>query len=135
LNNAILDIVINPKTGEAFIGTESGIIVLQSDAVEGGKVHNVELKVYPNPVRPDYSGPIAIRGLARDAAVKITDVAGNLVYETRALGGQAIWDGRDYLGRRVQSGIYLVFSSSNPREAGFGKPSTATGKIVVLHDK
>ena len=134
LNNAILDIVINPKTGEAFIGTESGIIVLQSDAVEGGKVHNVELKVYPNPVRPDYSGPIAIRGLARDAAVKITDVAGNLVYETRALGGQAIWDGRDYRGRRVQSGIYLVFSSSNPREAGFGKPSTATGKIVVLHD-
>ena len=134
LNNAILDIVVNPKTGEVFIGTESGIIVLQSDAVEGGKVHNAALKVYPNPVRPDYDGPIAIRGLARDAAVKITDVAGNLVYETRALGGQAIWDGRDYLGRRVQSGIYLVFSSSNPREAGFGKPSTATGKIVVLHN-
>lgn len=133
LNNAILDIVINPKTGEAYIGTESGIIVLQSDAIEGGRVHNADIKVYPNPVRPDYDGPIAIRGLARDAAVKITDVAGNLVYETRALGGQAIWDGRDYKGRRVQSGIYLVFSSSNPREAGFGKPSTATGKIVVLH--
>lgn len=134
-NNAILDIVINPQTGEVYIGTESGIIVVQSDAVEGGKVHNSELKVYPNPVRPDYDGPIAIRGLARDAAVKITDVAGNLVYETRALGGQAIWDGRDYQGHRVQSGIYLVFSSSNPREAGFGKPSTGTGKIVVLHNE
>jgi ligand-binding sensor domain-containing protein len=134
LSNAILDIAINAQTGEVFIGTESGIIVLQSDAVQGGRIHNAELKVYPNPVRPDYDGPIAIRGLARDAAVKITDVAGNLVFETRALGGQAIWDGRDYQGRRVQSGIYLVFSSSNPREAGFGKPSTATGKIVVLHD-
>ena len=135
LNNAILDIAINPKTGEAYIGTESGIIVLQSDAIQGGKVHNVELKVYPNPVRPDYAGPIAIRGLARDAAVKITDVGGNLVFETRALGGQAIWDGRDYNGKRVQSGVYLVFSSSNPREAGFGKPDTATGKIVVLHQE
>lgn len=135
LNNAIIDIVVNPKTGEVYIGTESGIIVLQSDALEGGRVHNAELKIYPNPVRPDYDGPIAIRGLARDAAVKITDVAGNLVYETRALGGQAIWDGRDYQGRRVQSGIYLIFSSSNPREAGFGKPSTATGKLVVLHNE
>lgn len=135
LNNAIIDIVVNPSTGEVYIGTESGIVVLQSDALEGGRVHNAELKIYPNPVRPDYDGPIAIRGLARDAAVKITDVAGNLVYETRALGGQAIWDGRDYQGRRMQSGMYLVFSSSNPREAGFGKPSTATGKIVVLHNE
>jgi len=35
----------------------------------------------------------------------------------------------------VQSGVYLIFSSSNPREAGFGKPDTATGKIVVLHNE
>jgi hypothetical protein len=132
LSNVILDLAIDPKTGEVYIGTESGIIVYQAEALLGERVHNIDIQVYPNPVAPNYEGPIAIRGLARDAVVKITDVSGQLVYETRALGGQAIWDGRDYQGQRVRSGVYLVLSTSNPRDAGFGKPDRGTTKIVVL---
>ena len=72
--------------------------------------------------------------LERDATVKITDVTGKLVFETTALGGQAIWEGRDYNGRRVNSGVYLVFSSSNPRFTGFtGKADAAVAKIMVLN--
>ena len=67
---------------------------------------------YPNPVRPDYNGLIAIKGLVRDANVKITDINGRLVYETTALGGQAVWDGNDYNGQRVATGIYLVFAAN-----------------------
>ncbi|MGK0389384.1 MAG: hypothetical protein ACI94Y_002124, partial [Maribacter sp.] len=109
-NNIINDIVINERTGEVYIGTNSGIITYQGDATVGGVVHDAEVFAFPNPVRPDYKGPIAIRGLPQNANVKITDVSGTLIYETTANGGQAIWDGRDYNGREASSGVYLVFS-------------------------
>lgn len=133
LDNNILDIAIDQETGEVFIGTNAGVISYQSDAVAGDRVHRPDIQVYPNPVRPGYEGPIAIKGLARDAIVKITDINGQLVYETNALGGQAIWDGRDYKGRRANSGVYLVFSSLNPRNAGFNSQADgAVAKIVFI---
>ena len=112
-DNIITDIAIHPKTGEVFIGTEKGLISFRGEAIEGGRNNSADAYAFPNPVRPDYTGPIAIKGLARDADVKITDVSGQLVYETKALGGQAIWDGRDYNGRRASSGVYLVFSTND----------------------
>ncbi|HMQ49713.1 MAG TPA: hypothetical protein PKA00_19680 [Saprospiraceae bacterium] len=133
-DNEIVEIAIDQNSGEVFIGTIKGLLSYQSDAVIGGAVHKSEVAVFPNPVRPEYEGPIAIKGLARDAIVKITDISGKLVFETTALGGQAIWDGRDYNGRKVQSGVYLVFSSSNSRFAGFtGKPDSAVAKILVIN--
>lgn len=132
LNDNIIDIAINDRSGEVFIGTDDGIISYRSDAIGGGRVHNAEVQVFPNPVRPDYRGPIAIQGLARDANVKITDISGRLVFETTAKGGQAIWPGTDYEGRRVASGVYLVFSADNPRTAGFNQPSSAVARIVFI---
>ena len=133
-SNDILEIEVDRESGEVFIGTLEGLISYQSDAVSGGNVHKGNITVYPNPVRENYDGPVAIKGLARDATVKITDISGKLVYETTALGGQAIWDARDYNGRRVSSGVYLVFSSSNPRFAGFsGDADTAVAKILVIN--
>ena len=82
--------------------------------------------VFPNPVRPHYAGDIAVTGLANNATVKITDIAGTLVYQTKALGGTAIWNGRDYNGDHVRSGVYLVLSS-NP-EGG----ETCISKVAVL---
>ncbi|MCB9053814.1 MAG: hypothetical protein H6556_30820 [Lewinellaceae bacterium] len=133
-DNDVIEIAVDQQSGEVFIGTVTGMLSYQSDAIAGGRTHKSEIEVYPNPVREDYDGPIAIRGLARDATVKITDVTGKLVFETTALGGQAIWNGRDYNGRRVNSGVYLVFSSSNPRFSGFtGKADAAVAKILVLN--
>lgn len=132
-DNQVQAIGIDQQTGEVFIGTGKGIISYQSDAVAGNRLHSSNIVVYPNPVRPEYTGPIAIRGLARDAVVKITDLSGKLVFETDALGGQAIWDGRDYNGRRAQSGVYLVFSSSNPANVGFGNPDSAVARILFIN--
>jgi ligand-binding sensor domain-containing protein len=127
-------IAVNQETGEVFFGTDKGIVSYQSDAVEGRRFANENnVEVFPNPVRPEYEGPIAIRGLQRDATVKITDVNGKLVYETQALGGQAIWDGRDYNGRRAQTGIYLVFSSTNPRLGALSNPETVVAKILFVN--
>ena len=129
LNDIITDIAINPEDGEVFIGTESGIISTRGEAIEGGQVHNQNAFAFPNPVRPDYSGPIAIKGLAEDAAVKITNVAGRVVFETRAQGGQAIWYGNDLDGREAESGVYLVFSTT---EDTFDKPDALVTKILVV---
>ncbi|MCB0523489.1 MAG: hypothetical protein R3A50_15130 [Saprospiraceae bacterium] len=129
-DNAITDIEINPNNGEVWIGTEKGVLSLRGEATEGGKVNRKTAYAYPNPVQPGYDGPIAIKGLARDANVKITDAAGNLVYEGKSLGGQAVWDGRDYLGRRVASGVYLIFATS---QATFESPDAIITKIVILN--
>jgi len=131
-DNEVPEIVVAPDDGEVFIGTAAGLISYRSAATAGGRVHRSNIKVFPNPVRPEFRGNIAIEGLARDAEVKITDINGKLVFETEALGGQAIWDGRDYNGRRVNTGVYLVFSSSNPVNSGFTNPDAAVAKIVFV---
>lgn len=63
-------------------------------------------------MRPDFSGPITVQGLGYEADVKITDVAGNLVYQTTSNGGTVIWDGKTLTGERVQTGVYLVWTAS-----------------------
>jgi hypothetical protein len=128
-DNSISDIAVDDKNGEVWIATEKGIQTFRSEATNGPKVNSREAYAYPNPVRPEYDGPIAIYGLARDANIKITDVTGALIYEGKALGGQAVWDGRDYLGRRAASGVYTVFATS---DALFDEPDAIITKVVVL---
>ena len=87
------------------------MISYRSDATEGSSKQG-STKVFPNPVREDYNGPIAISGLVTDARVKITDVSGEIVFETIANGGQAIWSGKNKFNERVATGIYLVLSTN-----------------------
>ena len=110
-SNNINSLAINQETGELFIGTSRGLISYRSGAIEGKKNHS-DVLAYPNPVREDYNGPIAIKGLVRDANVKITDLNGHLVTEFTALGGQAVWDGKNGDGIRVSTGVYLVFTTN-----------------------
>ena len=128
--NLIQSLAIHQETGEVFIGTSEGIVSYQGAAIEGGVVNSSDITVFPNPVRPEYEGPIAIRGLARDANVKITDVHGRLVYETTALGGQAIWNGRDFSGRKASTGVYLVFSTAVRH---FTNPDAVVAKILFIN--
>lgn len=129
-DNVITDIAIDPTCGEVFIGTSEGIVSYRGEATQGGVIHKENALVFPNPVRPDYQGPIAIKGLARDSDVKITDINGQLVYETQAFGGQAIWDGRDYTGRKAASGVYLVLGTTTK---GFEEPETVVAKILFMN--
>lgn len=110
-SNDIFDIDINPKTGEVFFATGKGIISYKGTATEANDDFD-NVFVYPNPVKPDFNGTIAIRGLVGDTDVRITDISGNIVYQTTSLGGQAIWDGKDFNGNRVQTGVYMIFNGS-----------------------
>jgi hypothetical protein len=87
LNNDVKRIVVDPASGEVFIGTLSGICSFRSTATEGGST-NSSVLVFPNPVPPNYAGTIAVRGLVDKALVKIAEMNGRLVYQTRALGGR-----------------------------------------------
>lgn len=109
-SNKVIDIEINDVTGEVFFATDKGLISFRSGATQGNDDFS-EVLVFPNPVKPDYEGLITIKGLIADAVVKITDISGNLIYETVALGGQAVWDGKSFEGKRAHTGVYLIFCS------------------------
>lgn len=107
LSNNVLDITIDPLTGEVYFATDQGVVSYRSDATTGG-IEAQCLDVYPNPVRPEYKGPITIDGLVRDSDVKITDVAGNIVFQMSSNGGRAVWFGQDFSGNRVSTGVYFA---------------------------
>lgn len=107
-SNTVNALAINPETGEVYVGTDKGIMGYKGEATEPNATFN-EVYAYPNPVRPEYQGKIAIKGLTRNADVKITDASGNLVASTTSLGGQAVWDGKTLSGERVATGVYYVF--------------------------
>ncbi len=111
LSNTITSIGIDHETGEVYFGTGEGIISFKSTATQGGDT-NENVYAYPNPVRNDYDGPVAVKGLVTNADVKITDVSGNLMLATNAEGGQVVWNGKDLDGQRAKSGVYLVFASN-----------------------
>lgn len=125
LNNDVRHIAINGVTGEVFFATTQGLISFKSTATEGGETHE-NVMVYPNPVPPGFNGTIGIKGLAANSFVKITELNGRLVYQTKALGGQAVWDGRDYTGRKIASGVFLVLVTDE------GKQQRTAGKIVFI---
>ncbi|MCS3799772.1 two-component regulator propeller domain-containing protein [Niastella sp. OAS944] len=110
LNNDVKQIAIDGKTGEVFFATAKGICSFRSTATETKETQS-DVLVFPNPVPPGYNGSIAIRGVANNAIVKITELNGRLVYQTKALGSQAIWNGKNYKGQTISTGIYLVFIS------------------------
>ena len=112
LSNEVLCVGILPKTGEVFFGTSRGIVSYRGDATGGNDLHG-DVNVFPNPVRPGYKGPITITGLPENATVKITDIAGRVVYEMIANGGTAVWDGNNFNGERAQTGIYLFITAND----------------------
>jgi len=116
LSNSLSDVAINHDNGEVFFVTERGVISYRGDATNFyEEMDNV--RVFPNPVRPEYDGVITFDGLARDADVKITDIQGNLVYHTIAEGGRAVWNGKRFDGSRPATGVYLVFISNDDGSA------------------
>jgi hypothetical protein len=115
LSNAVQCLGINLSSGEVFFGTDKGIISYRGDATAGGDKHG-DVVVFPNPVRPKYEGPITIQGLPDNATVKITDALGRVVYEMIASGGTAVWDGKNFEGKRPATGIYLIITANDEDE-------------------
>ncbi|MEK0420792.1 MAG: hypothetical protein RLZZ161_643 [Bacteroidota bacterium] len=125
-DNRVICIGQQDKTGEVFFGTEKGIVSFRSDASAAGDKFG-KLKIYPNPVKPGYSGLVTIEGLAEDSEIRITDATGNLVYLTKANGGTATWNGLRLNGTRPNSGVYFVFAVNKDGT------ETEMGRFIFMH--
>jgi len=128
LSNVILDIAIDQNTGIVYFVTEDGLISYRSDASQGD-IEYTNVIVFPNPVHPDYHGPITIQGIAYDSDVKITDVSGKLVYRTKSNGGTATWSGKTMDGERASTGVYLIWTSVDDPDFKGRK----VGKVVLIN--
>lgn len=124
-SNKIHSMQINPETGDLYIGSDAGLTVYHSDAVQG-KPDFSNVYAYPNPVRPEYTGDIIITGLMDNSLVKITDINNQLIYQAHARGGQLTWNGLNASNNRVNSGIYLVYGTSED-----GKNGVVTKVLIV----
>ncbi|MCX7877044.1 MAG: hypothetical protein N2510_00215 [Ignavibacteria bacterium] len=125
-DNRILSIIVSPKTGVAYFGTQKGLVSLQTIAVEPlsecGKI-----TAGPNPFEIPGNTTLKIDGLVAESTVKILSVSGTLVAEFQSPGGRiAEWDGRDMNGNYVSSGVYII--------AGYNKDASkvCTGKVAVI---
>lgn len=126
MSDNVLSIGIMDATGEVFFGTDQGIASFRADALPESK--NIqELFIYPNPVKPDFDGSIAISGMPDNTLVKITDINGAMVYQTYSNGGMATWNGKTFDGKRASSGVYLVFCINADGS------ETKAGKILFIH--
>jgi ligand-binding sensor domain-containing protein len=108
------------KDGDVFFATDKGVVSFRASATPGGDT-NEDVYAFPNPVKEDFTGYIAVKGLVSNAQVRITDINGTVVYSTRAEGGQAVWDGKNFDGKKARSGVYLVYASND----------TGTEKVVT----
>ena len=131
LSDNIRAIAINDATGEVFIGTDRGLCSFMADATAPAAEMDADnVYAYPNPVRPDFTGSIAITGLMDNSLVKIADAAGNVVRSLQSIGGTAIWDGCNAAGRRVKTGVYFVLVSQSDGSSSSGKVAT---KILFVN--
>lgn len=110
-SNRIHSITINDITGDVWFATSKGLISVRGDATSGSKGFS-NLFAFPNPVREDFQGDLTINGLERETSVRITDISGNLVYRTVSEGGTATWNLKTYNGKRVSTGVYLIFCAN-----------------------
>jgi hypothetical protein len=128
LSNIVKSIAVNPASGEVFFGTDNGLCSYISDATQSNtEMTSDNVWAYPNPVEPNYTGPITITGLTLNADVKILSANGAIINEGRSNGGTYTWDGCDQKGRRVASWVYMVATATSD-----GKKGTVC-KIAIIN--
>ena len=124
-SNIINDIDINAVTGEIFFATDKGMVSFQGTSTK--PADNLDaVYVYPNPVRPEFVGTVKIAGLISKANIKITDIEGNLVYETTSEGGTVEWDTKAFGKYNVASGVYMIFIAADDAS------ETAVKKVMII---
>jgi ligand-binding sensor domain-containing protein len=124
-SNTILDIEIDGTSGEVFFATDKGMVSFLGTSTKPSD-SLADVFVYPNPVRPGFVGTVKISGLTDKANIKITDIEGNLVFETTSAGGTIEWDTTAFGKYKVASGVYMVFVASQD-----GLDSTVK-KVMVI---
>ena len=121
-SNNVNSMSIDPQSGTIYFATDQGMVSF--DGTSQPPAETLEnVGVYPNPVRPTFSGLVTVDGLTARSNVKITDLVGNLVYEEVATAGNITWDTTAFGRHKVASGVYLILVTG---------PDALETKIVKL---
>jgi hypothetical protein len=120
-------VYVHPQTKSVFMGTANGLVEYNGSSAPAQEDYS-DVYVYPNPVKPDYTGWITIKGLMDYSYVKVADTQGNIIYSTRSAGGMITWDGCDSNGNRVKAGVYKVYASQDENTSLV----TPVAKIIVV---
>lgn len=119
ISNNVRHLALDEATGELYISTDRGLCSVRTSGIRVAESLDKSLiDVYPNPVAPDYTGPITIKGLPMNADIKITTATGAIVHTGRSAAGLYQWDGCDRNGNRVASGVYNILLASADGEDG-----------------
>ncbi|ERM83531.1 hypothetical protein P872_00200 [Rhodonellum psychrophilum GCM71 = DSM 17998] len=124
-SNTIRNLTLDPLTGALLMVVPNGAL-----SFRGGSMKAFEsleaLKIYPNPVRPDFVGYLSIEGLTDFAFIKISNASGRVVYSAQVRGGKTTWNLRNGEGGKLSPGVYLVYTRDE------GGSESVSGKFVVL---
>ena len=126
-DNLVYSVYVHPITNSVFVGTQLGLVEYNNNSAPAQENYD-NVYAYPNPVNPDETGWITIKGLMDNSFVTVTDINGNVVYTTRSAGGIVLWDGCDSSGNRIKTGVYKVYASQE-ENAPTASPVT---KIMVV---
>ena len=121
----VLDIAIDDSSGKVYFATNDGLVAFNGTSTAArDDLENVY--AFPNPVRPNFTGNVTIKGLTAKANVKITDITGNLVFETTSEGGSVQWGTTAFGKYKVASGVYLILITSDDNL------QTKVAKIMII---
>ncbi len=128
--NTINCVYADPNSNSVFIGTNYGLMEYSSDSSPARPDYS-DVYAYPNPVTPDYTGWITIKGLMDNSLVKICDAGMNVIAQIQSEGGMALWDGCNHGGERVKSGVYYVLASQS--DGNSSSAGDVVTKILVVN--
>lgn len=128
LSDNVYDFAINPNNGRLYIATDQGLCSYDAGSTEAQPtLDKANLRIFPNPVRPDYRGPVTIAGLTEGSEIKVLTTGSQLVARGTSVGGSWQWDvTQQNTGERVAPGVYYIMVATAD-----GKTAVA-GKVVVI---
>lgn len=129
LDNKINTIAISNKNGKAYFGTDKGLSVLKTNAVEPVSAFD-KIICSPNPFLLPSSTSLNIDGLVENSVIKIVSLNGEVETEFDTPGGKiARWNGTDKNGKNVPSGVYMVVAYNKDGS------KVGVGKVVVIRNQ
>jgi len=118
-------VYVDPRSGAAYIGTESGLAIFNGPFSEYKDAMDA-LTSGPNPFIISGQARFVIKNLAFNSRVKIFNLKGELIRELTTengaiQGSRAVWDGLDSRQTAVASGIYIFMAFNDEGMNGSGK--------------
>jgi len=96
MDNNVLSVAVDGRTGNVYFGTASGLASLTTSAVEPKEAFGT-LTSYPSPYRVRTPSPSRSTGLVANSSIKILTSSGSAGARSQVAGGRVgYWDGRGH---------------------------------------